>query len=871
MAKKSETLASYIHKDKARPNNPQVGLASYDSAQADKKTYRYDEHIDPQLDWAGKNEGTAFDVPTVSLHVHERIDAHRIIKIFRSDVNNGTAGQLPLFEEKRQNPPIDKALQFYQHEDAWTNRLISGDSLLVMNSLLEKEGMGENVQMIYIDPPYGITYGSNFQPFTDKRDVKDGQDLTKEPEQLRAFRDTWQLGIHSYLTYLRDRILLAKQLLNPKGSLFVQIGDENVHRVAHVLDEIFAAENRVATISYATTGGSSAQQLPDVANYILWYAKDKQQMTYHQLYEPLNRAEMIVFFARTAMVELADGTCRKLTSEERFDPDEYLPKGARLYRRTALDSQGVSTTGRSEPYEWNGRRFRCGKDRHWSISKEGLDRLAELNRFDAAEGEAASLHWKKYEDEIPGRKVNNLWHRQMPAHTGEKLYVVQTARRVIERCLLMTTDPGDLVFDPTCGGGTTAYVAEQWGRRWITCDTSRVATTLTKQRLVTASYEYYTLREPQRGVGGGFVYESVVNVSPRTLAYGEEAEPIVLYDRPQREKKIWRVTGPFTVEAVPAPVVHAPIDAHRDAIESAAEENTNDVDRNITRHGASIRQHEWSAELLQTGIRGKGNQRFHFAHLEPLATPIYLHADGVFKNQVTEQAEQDRIVVSFGPIDAPLDVLHVERALEEAQKLVPKPACIIFAAFQFDPQASQMIEEKIFPQVRLLKVLMNPDLLTDDLQKNKADNESFWLIGTPDIDVEPAQEPDSKKREDYIVTIRGFDYFSINNKTGKTDVISGGTDDIALWMLDTDYNGRSLYPRQLFLPTKQGRSDWKKLVKTLKGVIRPELKQYYESDKSYPFGLGDYKRIAVKIIDKRGIEMLRVIDMKDRGKGGLGG
>lgn len=355
--KARKEITNYAHNDAQRVNNPPVGLVTpATDKDADKKSYAYDPHLDPQLVWAGKAERASFELPTVSLHVHERIDPRTIVEAVRRRNGTSDADQLSLFSLPEENPPLRQAIEFYRHKHNWTNRLIAGDSLLVMNSLIEKEGMAGKVQMVYIDPPYGITYGSNFQPFVNRREVTDGKDddLTAEPEQIRAFRDTWELGIHSYLRYLRDRLLLARELLTESGSVYVQIGDENVHLVSLLLDEIFGRENRIATISFATTSGSSAKLLPEVSDYLLWYARDAKRAKYHQLFETLSRRELIEYMTWHAKVELPDGSTRKLTAEERFDPDQYLPEGARLYRRVGLDSQGVSTTGRSEPYTYQG-------------------------------------------------------------------------------------------------------------------------------------------------------------------------------------------------------------------------------------------------------------------------------------------------------------------------------------------------------------------------------------------------------------------------------------------------------------------------------------------------------------------------------------
>ena len=847
-------IENYAHTGETRLNNPPVGLVTPDTdVESSKKTYAHDPHLDPTLVWAGKAERTSFEVPTVSLHVHERIEPSTVIEAVRK--RNGSEAQLSFFSSPDENPPIRQAVEFYKHRQNWTNRLIAGDSLLVMNSLIEKEGLGGSVQMVYIDPPYGISYGSNFQPFVQKREVTDGkdEDLTAEPEQIRAFRDTWELGIHSYLAYLRDRLLLAHELLHESGSCFVQIGDENVHRVGVVLDDIFGAENRIATISFATTSGSSTSNLPQVADYLLWYAKDKAKVKYHQLYEPLTRAEVVDYFTWHAEVELSDGSCRKPTDEERFNPDRYLPDGARIYRRTGLDSQGVSITGRSEPYEWNGRLFHCGRNRQWSISREGLDRLAELGRLSAVEGQD-SLMWKKYEDEVPGRRINNIWGDQM--YPSQKRYVVETSTKAIQRCLLMATDPGDLVFDPTCGSGTTAYVAEQFGRRWISCDTSRVALTLAKGRLMTAVYDYYELAHPQEGVASGFAYENVPYVSPNTLANEATSSAIALYDQPLVDTTKTRVTGPFTVEAVPAPAVK-PLDEIEDAEPLPA-------DNSVSRTGETCRQADWRDELLKTGIRGKAGQRIAFTRLEPLPGTRWLHADGETRPDDSGAEEfresgtaynPERLVVSFGPDDAPMEQKQVELAINEAQSLVPKPKIILFAAFQFDPEAAKDIDETNWPGVTLLKAQMSDDLLTGDLKKKRSSNESFWLVGQPDVEVERIAA--GKDEAKFRVSVGGFDYY--NTKSGELE--SGGADKIAVWMLDPDYDGRSLFPRQVFFPMAGSDDGWARLARNLKAEIDQELIESYRGTVSLPFNPGEHKRAAVKIVDDRGIESLKIVEL----------
>ncbi|HXH22951.1 MAG TPA: site-specific DNA-methyltransferase, partial [Dehalococcoidia bacterium] len=654
-------IESYEHRDKQRLNNPPVGLVTPQTdpdAGQKKKRYAYDPHLDPQLVWAGKAEHTSFEVPTVSLHVHERIDPRTIIEAVRKRNANSQPLQLGLFEAERREP-LRQAIEFYQHKHGWSNRLIAGDSLLVMNSLLEKEGMAGKVQMIYIDPPYGIRYGSNFQPFVNKRDVRDGrdEDLTAEPEQIKAFRDTWELGIHSYLTYLRDRLLLAKELLTESGSVFVQISDENVHHVRELMDEVFGAENFARLITFAKTGSMVSNELGRTSDYLVWYAREKEHLKYRQLYsDKLPDA----FYSN---VELPDGAVRKITRAEMIDPS-LLPSGARVFRLVSLESSGPP--GEDTPLVFEGETFRPNKNSHWKLAyPDGMEALKRTGRM-VKDGN--KLRWKYYISDYPLKVLSEVWD-DTAGFNPDQEYVVETRTKVIERCLLMTTDPGDLVFDPTCGSGTTAFVAEQWGRRWITCDTSRVALTLAKQRLMTAVFDYYELAHPEEGVGSGFKYKTVPHVTLKSIAnnpeidgiharwqprleplrkqlnallgqsreewqiprepegaWSEEAKRLLaewwqlrrkrqeeidaaiarhapqetLYDQPFVDKKKTRVSGPFTVEAVPAPAVKS--------VDELLEGAPQPADASIARSGETLRQAEWRDELLRAGIRGKAGQ-----------------------------------------------------------------------------------------------------------------------------------------------------------------------------------------------------------------------------------------------------------------------
>jgi adenine-specific DNA-methyltransferase len=850
--RETKAMEAYEHADKTRANNPPVGLVTPETDRdGGVKRYEYDPHLDPQLVWAGKAEHTSFEVPTVSLHVHERIDPRTIVEAVRRQREDEPAEgtQLPLlFERPAENPPLREAIDFYRHKHGWSNRLIAGDSLLVMNSLLEKEGMAGQVQMVYIDPPYGIKYGSNFQPFVNRRDVKDGSDtdLTAEPEMIRAFRDTWELGIHSYLTYLRDRLLLARELLHESGSCFVQISDENLHHVRELMDEVFGFENFTAIISFKTTGGQTDRLLPSVADYVVWYAKNKKRIKYRQLYSQRGPGDEGA--DRYGQVELPDGQRRPLTSEERRNLGA-LPAGFRLFRLTSLVSQGFRTNT-SVPWTLDDRTYDPGSHQNWKTTLEGLDRLATKRRIGIEGNRPAFV---RYLDDFPVRGLNSIWTDTQTNFGGNKRFVVQTPERVLERCILMSCDPGDLVVDPSCGSGTTAYVAEQWGRRLITCDTSRVAITLAKQRLMTALYDYYELAHPDEGIGSGFRYKTVPHITLKSIANNEPPAQETLYDQPYVDRSRARVTGPFTVEAVPAPGVRS-----MDEIDSApveADEEATGFDVSVARSGETLRQSEWRDELLKTGIRGKSGQRIAFARVEPLLGTRWLQAKAETRPEEGQAAE--RVVVSFGPEYAPLEQTQVELAWEEARTLSPRPSMIVFAAFQFDPEASKDIDELTRERTGMtfLKVQMNADLLTEDLKKKRSSNESFWLIGQPDV--ESRRIAEGEQAGMWQVEIHGFDYY--NTRTGEID--SGGTERIAMWMLDPDYDGRSLFPRQVFFPMAGEKDGWARLAKNLKAEIDEELIEAYRGTVSLPFRAGRHRRAAVKIVDDRGIESLKIVEL----------
>jgi adenine-specific DNA-methyltransferase len=856
-------IEQYAHDDKDRPNNPPVGLVTPVTdppRRSGRNTLTTRISIRSSSGRARRSEPASTCRPSACTFTSGSTPR-------RSFARSGPTATAPGMASSRGNSrcsrsptrtrPLRDALDFYKHKHGWTNRLIAGDSLLVMNSLLEKEGMAGKVQMIYIDPPYGIRYGSNFQPFVNKREVKDGKDddLTQEPETLKAFRDTWELGIHSFLTYLRDRLTLARELLHDSGSCFIQINDENVHHAKELADELFGATNLASLIVVKKTSPLGSAGLTGAVDFLLWYARNKEAMKFRQPFQRRDLQNDRYY----SFLEDPAGERRRVTADESRDKS-LIPEGAKLYTSSVLLSSGL-TPSCVFPVEFEGRTFHPSASRSWRTNPTGMERLRVANRLLAT---GSTLRYLTYHDDFEYESLFNLWSDTGGgAIVGQKLYAVQTPAKVIERCLLMTTDPGDLTMDPTCGSGTTAYVAERWGRRWVTCDTSRVALTLAKQRLMTSDFDYYRLARPGDGVGGGFVYKSAAHLTLKSIAHNPEikegmtreqieavikrhAEQETLYDQPEIDRTKARVSGPFTVEAVPAVTVR-PID---DVELPPAD------DLSVARVGPTSRQDEWRTELAKTGVRGKGGQKIEFARLEPLSAVRHLHAIGE-----TNEKKPKTVVVSFGPEHAPLEQRQVEQAWDEARTLSPKPEMILFAAFHFDPEAAKDIDELTPEKTGLLflRLQMNTDLLTEDLKKKRASNESFWLIGQPDVALRKIKSGDHTGL--WQAEVVGFDYY--NPVTGQIE--SGDTRKIALWMLDTDYDGRSLFPRQVFFPMAGDNEGWARLAKTLKAEIDEEKIEAYRGTVSLPFEPGEHRRAAVKIVDDRGIESLKLLPIPEPG------
>jgi adenine-specific DNA-methyltransferase len=740
--KKTKQVEDYRHEGSTRLNNPPAGLAWQDTDRPPKRKFQYDPRLDPQLDWAGKAERLSFAVEAPSIHVHERLSTEAIIKAVQKE-----PPQLSLFED----PELErsKAVEFYEHEMGWVNRLILGDSLVVMTGLVEKERLGGQAQVIYFDPPYGINYNSNFQARISNRSPKETSDnsLTREPEQIQAYRDTWQLGIHSYLTYLRDRLLLAHELLNEQGSIFVQIGPDRLHLVRCLLDEIFGSENACPTITVQKTSGHDASFLPEVADFLLWYAKEKKQTKYRQLFE--ERSDKGDAYNH---VELPDGVRRPLTPQERADPGQ-LPTGSRIFTYGDITSQGTS---RSLPFEFEERVFHPGPNLQWKIRLEGMEGLAKANRL-AVIGN--TLRYVRYAEDFSAVRRTNIWTDTGRAgfEQRKKRYVVETNAKIVERAILMTSDPGDLILDPTCGSGTTAHVCEKFGRRWITIDTSRVALALARERLLTTVYPHYRLQDEQRGVDAGFRYRALKRVTASSIGYGQVAPEETLYDQPMIDPTVVRVSGPFTVEALSRYAIN-PLQPNTppepDGLEAA--ETQDHVDALLD-------------ALRKQGIPRRAGKPIPIDDLQRLMNVGMLQAEGTFQDG---DSKRTRFCVSLGPRFGPITVGQIDEALHDAYGY----DLVVFAGFAVTAEAQQYVAKERLGKFHIALLEANPDLLLGDLLKTTSSSQTFRLFASPDVELKAERSGERRVR------VRGVDTFDAS--TGK--VTSLGQQNIAAWFLDQD-------------------------------------------------------------------------------------
>ena len=829
--------------------------------------YPRDPSLDPQLVWQGKDEQDQHDlaVPAVPIYIAEQIEPRAIIEDLRAQTAAGREQQLDLFSDFN-GVAFEERVDFYRHPMRWTNRLILGNSLHVMTSLAEKEGLKGQVQCVYVDPPYGIKFGSNWQVSTRKRDVKDGkaEDATRQPEQVQAFRDTWQLGIHSYLSYLRDRFVVARELLTESGSIFVQIGDDNVQLVRLVLDEVFGSHSFVSQVSFKKTSGASAELLPGTLDYLLWYAKSRDQVKFRLLYrgKELGGAGS----SQYTLVEEASGGRRRMSPDERSDPTK-LPPASRAFANDNLTSQSMGRLKGEGAASWfpvrlNGREYRPSLQARWKTNEAGMRRLLAARRLEPSGG---GLYYVRYVDDFPAFPLTNLWDDTSSSFMADKVYVVQTTPKVIERCLLMTTDPGDLVLDPTCGSGTTAYVAERWGRRWITIDTSRVALALARTRLMSARYPYYLLADSPEGrrkeadltgqppLGGptegdirqGFVYERVPHVTLKSIAQNPDisegmsraeidaaiarhAESETLFDRSYEDRKIVRVAGPFTVESLSPHRVVADGPEDAPAAEQAPLEESG-------RFVATILDN-----LRASGVdnRVKG-ERLRFETLEPYPG-TWLQAEGTY----LEADTQRRAAIALGPEYGTVGAELIRSAALEAAR--GGFDLLAVCGFAFDAQSGEQATS--LGRLTVLRANMNPDLhMAEDLLKKTRAGNLFTVFGEPDLDVRHAGDGQ------LVVEIRGLDVY--DPTTG--EIRSASTDDIACWFVDTAYNGEAFFVRHAYFCG--GGEPYDKLKRALRAEIDEVAWASLYSTVSRPFPRPTSGRIAVKVINHYGDEVLKVI------------
>ena len=920
--KSVETLK---HDEAKRKNIPTAEHQSVlDQEQKTPKTLRYPRNtdLDPQLVWRGKDEQDWSDlvVHAPPLYIQEKVHPKALIDdlLRQTKESQHDAGMLTpdLFSDFNGIPKGADKTEFYAHDQNWSNRMILGDSLQVMASLAEREGLRGKVQCIYFDPPYGIKFNSNFQWSTTSTKVKDGkaEHITREPEQVKAFRDTGRDGIHSYLTYLRDRLTVARDLLTDSGSIFVQIGDENVHRVRTVMDEVFGDENFVSEISYKTSIGLGAELIDNTCNYIIWYARKRDSMKFRPLFKILEAGKQGA--TRYKTVRTLDLSERPVTEDELDDPT-LLPTGARLFRDQGLTSRSASATT-IFPVSAFGRSYQPSTG-GWRTSESGMNRVLKSDRILKT---GQNLSYRKYFDDFSALSVDNFWadvSGGITSRADPKVYVVQTATTIIERCILMATDPSDLVLDPTCGSGTTATVAEQWGRRWITIDTSRVALALARARIMGARYPFYLLADSRAGqikeaeitrtapslqpvqgnIRHGFVYDRVPHITLKSIANNTEIDVIwdewqaklepfrnqlndaltktwheweiphvadakwpeaakrlhsewwqariarqqeidksiaakaefeYLYDKPYENKKSVRVAGPFTVESL-SPHRILGVDENDELIDPAVNEDSGE-------YGSKQTFPQMILENLKTaGVQQAHKEdRITFTALIPWPGELVC-AEGRYLEGETEKRAAIFIGPEFGTVQR-ADLVSAAREAGDAGF-----DALIACAFNYEAHATEFSH---LGRIPVLKARMNADLhMAEDL-KNTGKGNLFVIFGEPDITL--LTEPDGKIR----VKVNGVDVFK--PQTG--EVISDGADGIACWFIDTDYNEESFFVRHAYF---LGANDpYSALKTTLKAEINVEAWATLNSDTSRPFDKPKQGRIAVKVINHLGDEVMKV-------------
>lgn len=879
---------SYKHKDKRAliPTKEEAGMEQSNPLVSDKTQAEYPKNPvikrgqDPELFWLNKyGEDDTDDkllVDTRSLYRMEHISPELLLDKFYKKVESKQQSLFELFGNSLGMDELDKVSEYYKHSDDWKNRLIQGDSLLVMTSLLKLESMAGKVQTIYFDPPYGIKYGSNWQIHLNNRDVKDGADnaLSGEPEQIKAFRDTWELGIHSYLSYLRDRLIVAQQLLTDSGSIFIQISDENVHLVRCLMDEVFGSENFMSEIILKKTSGLGANYLKGVYDIIIWYAKDKTQLKYNQLYTEFDEKEIATLYTS---IEIAD-IKRTLTNDEKLNIKATLIKG-KVYRTMDLSSSGL-TPSCVYDYDYKGKIYQSLRGKSWKTNLQGMRKLDSINRLDNS---GSTLRFIRYADDFPVAEVSNIWDSLGGA--SDKDYIVQTANKAIERCLLMTTDPGDLVLDPTCGSGTTAYVAEQWGRRWITIDTSRIALNIAKQRLMTATFPYYHLysdvniekiekngkidkkispkpsENQESDIRQGFVYKEVPHITLKSLANDEPADTETLYDQPYEDKKRMRVTGPFTVETLQAYEPISPSYAIDDTPLSQASEPmaSYDVMSDTERDDfeKAIR-----ARVESAGINnGRKDEHVKITSVRALSNS-HLHAEGFYGENGEKKA-----YIHIGPKFGAISKAAMNESVKECRKAGDADWLIVMGfSFEADTEGGEITKQ--VGTFSVTKCRLHDDFLQDGLiKKPNKTSASFVTIGEPEISINDQADGT------VTVTIVGLDIYD----PIADELRPRSRADIAYWMVDDDYDGSNFIVRQVFFSGSDDKSESKKWQKgldeqakqatkdktqrTLRIEIDDEAFDRLYGYESHPIPKVKGKKIAVRVVSQFGEEstLVRVV------------